>query len=69
MRIGQKQAKGYLEEDFQEAFQRYISRSDMDALRAQLGQRSEDRGQRSEGEEKKPDAGEQKTEANGGNEP
>ena len=68
MRIGPKQAKGYLEEDFQEAFQRYISRSDMDALRAQLGQRSEDRGQRSAGEEKKPDAGEQKTEANGGNE-
>ena len=36
MRIGQVQARGYWEDDFQEAFQRYMSRSDMEALRASL---------------------------------
>src|SRR5205823_1072636 len=36
MRLGQVQARGYFEADFQEAFQRYMSRSDMEALRASL---------------------------------
>ena len=36
MRIGEMQAKGYFEEDFQEAFQRYMSRSEVDALKATL---------------------------------
>jgi len=72
MRIGSMQAKGYFEEDFQEAFQRYMSRSEIEALRARLGQRSEDgglradvSGQRSAGEEKKPDANDQRPEIEG----
>jgi putative DNA primase/helicase len=36
MRVGEVQARGYLEEDFQEAFQRYMSRSDLDALKASM---------------------------------
>ena len=32
IRIGEKQAKGYYEEDFKEAFQRYMSPSDMQKL-------------------------------------
>ena len=36
LRIGEIQAKGYLEEDFQESFQRYMSRADMEALKAKL---------------------------------
>jgi hypothetical protein len=36
LRIGQAQAKGYFAEDFQEAFQRYMSRGEIDALRATL---------------------------------
>ena len=30
--IGENSAKGYLEEDFQEAFRRYITRTQLDAL-------------------------------------
>ena len=44
MRIGAAQARGYFEADFQEAFQRYMSRSDMDALRASLHPPSSDFG-------------------------
>ena len=65
MRIGSMQAKGYFEEDFQEAFQRYMSRSEIEALRAQLGQRSEVGEQRSEGEGKKPEAYDQRPEIEG----
>ena len=36
MRIGSMQAKGYFEEDFQEAFQRYMSRSEIEALQSQF---------------------------------
>ena len=36
MRIGSMQAKGYFVEDFREPFQRYISRADMEALKAEL---------------------------------
>jgi len=47
MRVGQVQARGYFEADFQEVFHRYMSRADMDALRASLqaGQMTEDAGQ------------------------
>ncbi len=55
MRIGQVQAKGYFEEDFQEAFQRYMSRSEMEALRTNL-----QAGQARVDSEKKEGAGEQK---------
>jgi hypothetical protein len=57
MRLGQVQARGYFEADFQEAFQRYMCRSEMDALRASLQQqqarvdrekRTEDRKPRTE---------------------
>jgi hypothetical protein len=53
IRIGEAQARGYLEEDFQEAFQRYMSRSDLDALKATLqagpvNERTEVSDQRSE---------------------
>ena len=78
MRIGRMQAKGYLEEDFQEAFQRYISRSDMDALRAKLmvGELMVDgrKDQSSEGQEEKqktevgdqrPEGGEQQQRTEG----
>ena len=37
--IGDIQAKGYLEKDFTETFRRYISKSDLDALTAELGHR------------------------------
>jgi len=40
MRIGPAQARGYFEADFQEAFQRYMSRSEMEALRASLQARA-----------------------------
>jgi len=36
MRIGEMRAKGYFEEDFQELFRRYIPRSAVEALRAEL---------------------------------
>jgi len=32
IRIGNMQAKGYVEEDFEEAFQRYMSASDREAM-------------------------------------
>ena len=37
--IDDSQAKGYLEEDFTETFRRYISKSDLDALTAEVEQR------------------------------
>ena len=37
IRIGNMQAKGYLEEDFEEAFQRYMSPSDREAMGRLLG--------------------------------
>ena len=58
MRLGQVQARGYLEADFQDAFQRYMSRSDMDALKASLQARQ---GQKSE-------VGDQKSEVGGASE-
>src|SRR6185369_16702520 len=57
MRIGSMQAKGYFEEDFQEAFRRYMSRSEVEALRAQLGQRSEVGGQPEESRKQKAESG------------
>ncbi len=36
MRIGELRAKGYFEEDFRELFRRYIPRSEVEALRAEL---------------------------------
>ena len=37
--MGDIQAKGYLEKDFTETFRRYISKSDLDALTAEVEQR------------------------------
>jgi hypothetical protein len=42
LRIGEERAKGYVEEDFLEAFQRYIPRSEVEALRAELMERREE---------------------------
>jgi len=39
LRIGEERAKGYLEEDFREAYQRYIPRSEVEALRAEMMER------------------------------
>jgi hypothetical protein len=47
------QAKGHYEEDFQEAFQRYTSRSEVEALRAQL-QAHQAEGERSAGGAENP---------------
>ena len=66
MRVGQAQARGYWEEDFQEAFQRYMSRSDMDALKASLQahQRVEDGRQKAEdGANQKSEVRDQRSEA------
>jgi hypothetical protein len=38
LRIGEVRGKGYLQEDFKESSRRYVSRSDLDALKAELGQ-------------------------------
>jgi hypothetical protein len=47
--IKEEAAKGYLKEDFAEVFQRYVSESDLDHLRADLGQPpSPDEGQEGE---------------------
>jgi len=35
--LGDIQAKGYFQDDFLDVFRRYISRSDLDALSAELG--------------------------------
>jgi len=40
-RFGQMQAKGYLEEDFEQTFRRYIPRTEMEALRAELAAAAE----------------------------
>ena len=36
LRIGEERAKGYIEEEFRDAFQRYIPRSEVEAFRAEL---------------------------------
>jgi putative DNA primase/helicase len=66
LRIGQAQAKGYCEEDFQEAFQRYMSRGEIDALRATLAAAAESKqkpevgGETPESIGPKPESGEQR---------
>ncbi len=76
MWIGDEAAKGYLMEDFREAFKRYIPRSEIDALGAEprveaggqkpdeVDQRSDVRHQSSEiGEDVRPDDGDQQSKA------
>ena len=41
IRIGEQVAKGYAKEDFVETFRRYIPRSEVEALKEELGQRTE----------------------------
>src|SRR6266702_1195446 len=41
MRLGQRQAKGYWENDFEQTFRRYIPRGEMEALRAELAAAAE----------------------------
>jgi len=67
--IGNEAAKGYLMEDFEEAFKRYIPRSEWEALKAEwrveeeglkaegAGGKPEGRGQSGERTEQKPEAG------------
>ena len=62
VRIQDVQAKGYCEEDFQEAFQRYMSRADMEALKAKLHPPASDFGATGDGEPK-TDHGDQKPKA------
>jgi putative DNA primase/helicase len=54
MRIGEAQARGYCEDDFQEAFQRYMSRSELDALKAALQAGQAQAAKTEEGEQKAP---------------
>ena len=67
--IGNEAAKGYLMEDFEEAFKRYIPRSEWEALKAEwrveeegrkaagVGGKPEGTGQSGEGSDQKPEAG------------
>ena len=56
LRIGEMVAKGYAKEDFEEVFRRYISRAEVEALRADL--RAEERGgQKAEDARQGPEAG------------
>ena len=64
LRIGQTQAKGYFEEDFQEAFQRYMSRAEIEALRATLAAAASS-GQKPEVNDQAPAARDQKTDEPG----
>ncbi len=73
IRIGGAVAKGYVEEDFTEAFKRYISRSEIEPFlaeaheqRAEDGeQKSEVSNQKSEGSDRKTEIGDQKPEVSG----
>ncbi len=40
VRIGEQVAKGYMREDFQDVFKRYIPKSEVDALKAELAERA-----------------------------
>ena len=61
VRIGEAQAKGYLEEDFQQVFPRYIPKAELRALLAEFAPPAE-RGQKPEVSGEKPAESGQKTE-------
>jgi len=68
--IGNESAKGYLMEDFEEAFKRYIPRSEWEALKAEWRIEDEARkaagaGGKPEGSKQTPDAGTEQSEARG----
>ena len=61
--IGNEAAKGYLMEDFEEAFKRYIPRSEWEALKAEW--RVEEEGRKSVATEPKSEAGDRPSQGGG----
>ncbi len=69
IRIGEQTAKGYVQEDFMETFRRYIPKTEVEALKAELAEQTVDEGgketqaaEKAEGEPRAQGPGEAKAE-------